>query len=159
MFRLFSDIEMKHVVYMYKTLNEFLLRNQLHCRFKWGGGGVGAWSCPQAPLIAIGTSWNFYWTRLNHIKKVNEASHKRQQWKAMKTNSTIAISAWTLLQVIINVDYQYLYLLYMNVEIIISSWKKRKLKLYRMFLYGGAKNYSNCNKLLQTNYSINPKKC
>lgn len=26
--------------------------------------------------------------------------------------------------------------------------KKRKLKFYRMFLYGGVKNYSNCNKLL-----------
>lgn len=55
-FRLFSDIEMKHVVYMYKTLNEFLLRNKLLVGLNRGGGGVRAWSCPQAPLIAIGTS-------------------------------------------------------------------------------------------------------
>lgn len=127
LFRLFSDIEMKHVVYMYKTLNEFLLRNKLLVGLN-RGGGVRAWSCPQAPLIAIGTSWHFYWTRLNHKKKLNEASHKRQQWKVMKTNSTIAISAWTLLQVIIYVDYQYLYLLYMNVEIIILSKKKKEIK-------------------------------
>lgn len=124
LFRLFSDIEMKHVVYMYKTLNEFLLRNKLHCRFKYGGGGglvlsSSTFDCNRYIMT-------FYWTRLNHKKKVNEASHKRQQWKVMKTNSTIAISAWTLLQVIIYVDYQYLYLLYMNVEIIISSWKKKK---------------------------------
>lgn len=45
LFCLFLDIEMKYVVYMYKILNEFLLRNKFFVGLNRGGGGVRVWFC------------------------------------------------------------------------------------------------------------------